>query len=390
MAINSSKSRYSLKSNSLFKNTKHLGTLAILAIMIFASINCQSSYAENSSANIPLKDSAPLLSDWYDIFEQDKIISFSFDKPGEELITLGGLVVTPDGDYIIADGKAKKIFQFSPEGKFKRSIGGHGEGPGEFSIGGRPYLDKDKNLYIYDVLKRRLNKYKYPKFEFEKVIKIATSLQKYIFDDKGNIIIYTVNDPHVLHKIDQDGKIVKKAFQPNQIKLRLFLGRFRLGRVQDVAGKGFLFSYPEEYKIHFYDYQFNKKKTLYPTTDSRFFPGKAKFPNSLSPYAFSPDHSKWWSESLRPSRLFYLGDGMVIQELIKYTKMSEKYYINLHNINGSTHAVGVETPFKNSVIRFAKDGFVYVVENSDFDENGNVVPPKLHRFHLKNRFKKEV
>jgi len=147
--------------------------------------------------------------------------------------------------------------------------------------------------------------------------------------------------------------------------------------------EGFLFIYPEEYKIYLFDYQFNLKKILYTESTSKYFPPKAEFPGTISPYGFTPKHASWWGQSLRPAVVFYLGNRKLALQLVEFTNLSGKFYVNIHDLDGVTYAAGLEVPFEG-IIRYAKDGYIYVVEDSKFDKNNKVVPLKLHRFKLKN------
>lgn len=357
----------------------------VFLILSLAAAGCLSN--SNPSKQIPFKNSDIVFSNWDEIFEDDVVIPFTFNDTNMEIYSIGEMFISPDGDYFIIDGKAAKIIQFDAGGKFIRFIGGKGEGPGEYSIAGRPFMDSHKNLYIYDFPRYRINKYTYPNYDFEKLFKMRTGIQDIKFDGEGNFIIYTISDHYVLHKIKKNGEILKKTFQPLQIKFRLFSARFQLGKFSDIPGEGFLFSYPEEYKVYFSDDQLNIQKILYAKSNSRFFPGKAEFPGTLSPYDFTPGHAKWWSKSLRPGKVLYLVNGFFVQELVQYINMSEKYYMNLHDPDGFTYAAGVEIPF-DGIILYAKGRHVYVLEDSRFDSNGKVIPLKLHRFRLKNNLKK--
>jgi hypothetical protein len=364
--------------------------LVLASCLLVNIIGCHSSQSEANAIEIPFKDNAVVYTQWNDIFEQDTIIPLTFLDSSVVIYSIGGLLVVPDdGGYIISDWKSKKMIQFDSSGRFLRYLGGIGAGPGEMALGtGRGFFDKGKNLYLVDAITHRINKYTYPAYRFEKMFIMPFSSQKTILDEKGNFIIYTVSGPNVIQKIDATGKILKKAYQVNNLNFRLFSSRFQLGRLAEIPGEGFIFSYPQEYRIFYYDYEFKIKKILYSETYSRFFPKKAEFPNTLSPYDFSPAHAKWWGSALRPSTLYYLGNGLFIQCLSKFTNMDSKSFVNLHDLNGVTYAAGVEEPFENGNILLTDNGYVYAVEDSIFDENGKTTPVKLHRYKLKSSIKK--
>jgi hypothetical protein len=332
----------------------HLEFLLII-ILLFFWTGCNPKKT-NKMEEIPFNTDEISHSKWDDIFSNDEIIPFSFDNPDLEIYTIGDMLISPAGDYFILDGKARKVMQFDKEGKFIRFIGKYGEGPGEYALAACPYMDKYNNLYLYDVVRFRINKYTSPEYNFEKQIRMKLSIQDLLIDADNNIIIYTVSDPYILHQLDPKGNVIKKAFMPKKVNFRLFSARFQLGRLSNIPGRGFLASYPEEYKVYLFDYKLNIKKMLYTKTVSTYFPPKENFPNDLSPYDFTPGHAKWWGKYLKPSMVYYLGNGIFLKVLLKYTNLSARSFINLHDLNGNTYAKGVEVPFEG-IIRYAGKDF---------------------------------
>lgn len=366
--------------------------ITVIILIFFCAVwfpACASNPDVDNGNHVPFKLNSNAFTRWDEIFADDVLINFTFIDPDLEIYKIGGMLISPSGDYFILDPKMRKVIQFDESGKFVRYIGRYGEGPGEYSLAACPYMDKHNNFYIYDPYTFRINKYSYPDYKFEVQIKLALGIQDFILDQDGNFITYTISDHYVLHKIDSSGDLIRKALAPKQINFRLFSARFQLGRLSEIPGEGFLSSYPEEYKIYFFDDQLNIKKVLYTEKKSRFFPAKAQFPGTLSPYDFTPKHSKWWSQSLRPAVVYYLGNKIFITVLLKYTNLSIKCYLNLHTVDGSTYAYGVEVPF-DGIIRYVGNSYIYVVEESKFDGNGNVIPLKLHRFKLNEKIKEST
>lgn len=331
------------------------------------------------------KNVEPVLKKWDNIFHEHEIIDFYFDEPGREIFSIGDMVINSKGDYIILDGRAKKVLHFDSRGHFVRYIGRQGEGPGEFFIAACPLLDESENLYLFDIGKKRINKYRSKDFSYEDQIKLSQHYQDIIIDPDGDLIGYTLNAPEntILFKLNIAGEIINKTFTPKDSRFRMFLARFQLGRISDVERQGFLFIYPKEYKVYHFDYNFNLRRVLTADKPSTYFPFTDDFPGNLSPYGLSPAHLKWWSRDLHTAFIFYLKRGIFLNVLFKYTNLSAKRYVNIHDLDGKTYAVGVEVPF-DGIIRYAKDDYVYVIEDSKFDKNENVVPLKLHRFKLKD------
>lgn len=363
-------------------NWKYKLTSLIFILVLLLNFNCK--LKNRKIKEIRFKNSKNVFSRWNEIFCEHQIITL--DSEDSEILSIGDMVISPLGDYFIFDGRSRRVMHFDYYGNFLRSIGKLGEGPGEFFIASCPFLDKENNLYIYDVGKNRLNKYTFPNYKFEKQIKLKepTAIQDLTMDNNGNFIIYTLNSPKkkILFKLDQNGSVIRKSFTPKKEKLRLFLARFQLGRFSEVDENGFLFIYPEAYKIYFFNYDFALKRVLYAEESSKYYPFIEKLPNDLSPFSMTPRHMKWWSKSLHPAFIYYLGKHFFIVVLFEYNNTNEKSYINLHDLDGLTYAKGVEVPY-DGIIRYAQNGLIYIVEESTFNEDGEILPLKLHRFKLR-------
>lgn len=329
-----------------------------------------------------LKTDGTFPSRWSEIFGEDEIISFSQDEKEYEFFSFGAMEINSKGDYIIIDGKKGKILHFDSAGRYIRSIGNQGGGPGEYNIITALDMDKKNNIYIFDIPAMKVNEYSAPEYNFKQQINLGQSVQDIIATDNGDFLFYFKAGSHVLYKVNHEGKKIRSTFTPKQEVLRLFLARFNLGRFCRVTQDDFLFIYPEEYKIYLFDTNLNNKKTLAVDSPSRFCPAIGQFPNDLSPYEFSPKHSKWWSEELHPGLIFYLENQFFMVVLFGYNNLSSKIYINIHDIAGKTYALGLELPF-DGLVKYAKGGYIYVMENDRIDEKGNIIPLRLHRFKLK-------
>ncbi len=359
----------------------------IMTSVLFTAIGCTSSPTDSKSSEIPFKDNHTVYTKWDDVFENDTVILFTFPDPSVELYSIQTLLLLPDKGYIIADYKAKRVILFDSNAKFVRYIvNGAGVGPGELSSGsGKGCLGNDKTLYLLDLPSFCVNKYVPPDYRFERAFKISFYSQGFLPDKEGNLIHYTCQDTSVLHKISPDGKLLKKAYQVNNLSFRLFSSRFQIGLMDEIPGEGFLFTYPEEYKVVLFDYDLNIKKVLYAATFSHFFPERVIFPSTLSPSDYTPSHAKWWDSAVRVGPPYHLGNGLFFLELYQFKKLGITSFLNLHDMNGKTYAIGLKEPFENSGIFAARHGFIYLVEDSSFDAAGNVTPLKLHRYKLKNQ-----
>lgn len=368
------------RSRSVLKTIRKWMFFFFIACDFLFIVGCNSKQSEDNE--IRLKTNGISLSKWSDVFGEDEIIPFTQNGKEFEFISFGAMEISPKGDYIIVDGKQGKIFQFDSTGRYIRNIGNQGEGPGEYNIITAMDMDNKNNIYIFDIPAMKVNEYTEPDYNFKRQIKLGQLVQDIIVTDDGDFIFYFTSGNQILYKTDNQGAKIRTAFKPKQERLQLFISRFNLGRFCRVTPEDFLFLYPEEYKIYLFDNNLNIKKKYIAGTPSRFYPFISQFPNDLSPYEFSPKHSKWWSETLHQGRIFYLGNQFFIVVLFEYNNLSLKVYLNIHDLSGNTYAEGIELPF-DGMVRYAKDKYIYVVENDQIDEKGNILPLKLHRFKLK-------
>lgn len=96
-----------------------------------------------------------------------KELSLSFDEsfiignntgPGAKYFFSSPYQIRTDNrqNIYIADGRQKTIMVFGPEGKYLRSIGRSGKGPGEFPSGPRFHFNNDNEIVALDVVSQRV------------------------------------------------------------------------------------------------------------------------------------------------------------------------------------------------------------------------------------------
>lgn len=360
--------------------------LAFLVAVMVLSLILFSCSSTDDKQTVSIKQKDILLENWKDIFDYEGVVSFRFPDPDQEIYTLGSMRRNSRGNYFIVDGKAKKLLMFDAAGNFKKYIGRGGEGPGEYKFLLTCFIDKNDDLHLYDLQKMQLLRFKYPDYEYKDFIRLSHYYQDMFFTDDLSIIGCSVSDDSVIHKISPDRSKIEKFFTPTDKHFRMFSSRFYLSRLGLIPGKGFLFTYPDEYKIFLYDFNVNIQKTLVARNYNRFIPEPLSYPKDMKPNEFTPKHSKWWSKALKPAMVVYLKDGYFLQVLIKFNNLSGILFANLHHLDGSISALGVEVPF-NSPVVFSENGFVYIPEAATLDDANNIVPLRLHKYRLKDLLK---
>jgi hypothetical protein len=359
--------------------------LSLMGCVIAVTVNCVSD--KKKPNEIPFKKNKVVYTKWDQVFEKSEIIPLRFQAPNLEIYTIGGVEINSKGQYIICDPKNKPnlISLFDSTGLFVKYIGRTGEAGGEYLIPTCSCFDSSDNYYLFDIVRDIVIKYSAPDYIFEKQTRMQGYLDRIIMGPNGNFISYRLNDESgkIFFKNGPDGKLLKSVFKPDDEGLRLFISRFSLGGITEIPGKGILALYPAEYKIYLYDYDLNLKKTIKAPEPSTYQPSIGSLPTNLAPNTYTKQHAKWWEKELRPFSISYLGGGLFIIELIKFTNMSGKFFINIHDLDGNTYAEGLEVPF-DGIIRCVRNGYVYVVEDSTIDNAGKVLPLKLHRFKIKD------
>jgi hypothetical protein len=368
-----------------FRKKKYL----LIAVSIFIAwcvcllnYNCNSS--QPGAQEIVFKKGVSVKNQWNEIFEDLGLFKFQFEDPGNEVYSIYYLDFNARGDHIVLDAKAKKILLFNSDGKFLKYIGSSGEGPGEYLTIAYAFMDKEDNFYLYDVSKRVIMKYSAYDYNYQKQFRLIESIHSALIEPNNNFITYRLfsEKDTILFLSTPQGKTIKTTFKPEDSDLHKFISRFRLGGMSEVDGEGLIFLYPDDYRIYYYDYDLNLRKVFYPLDHSKFLPGRIQFPENLSPVDYSKKHAKWWGKALRISEVYYVGNLLFICILTQYENLSETFFVNVHDLTGVTYAEGLEVPY-SGIIRSAKNGFVYVVEDARFDENNKLVPLKLHRYLLK-------
>lgn len=130
-----------------------------IGLILSLSVNCLSSQAQTTipfAKGIETKKEIKLS----EVASEIKYIPL--ETTAESLLGQEILDVTLAGGYLFVSDY-KKLFQFTPEGKFVRQIGKVGQGPGEYteSILGVSYNETLKEVYLSDPRQKKLHVYSF-------------------------------------------------------------------------------------------------------------------------------------------------------------------------------------------------------------------------------------
>jgi hypothetical protein len=96
------------------------------------------------------------------------------------------------GKIYVLDSKNARIQVYSPDGGYIITLGGKGQGPGEFSIPNALFIDKKGNIYVHDVMTRKMTIFS-SEGNYKKSISLDEIFHgKFVVDDEENIFANTV------------------------------------------------------------------------------------------------------------------------------------------------------------------------------------------------------
>lgn len=131
------------------------------------------------------------------VFEEDLTIGV---VEGDENYMFGMRVyfnVDDEGNIYVTDWDRKRIQKYNPQGKYIRTIGRKGQGPGEFQNVWVPRFDKDSNMYVTDIAGHRISFFD-KKGIFLKQIKIPSVSSSLYMNSRGYFV--TTKSLHIEEK----------------------------------------------------------------------------------------------------------------------------------------------------------------------------------------------
>jgi 6-bladed beta-propeller protein len=155
---------------------------------------------------------------------------FKFDPTGNVVMTLGtkgvagegvdtfngvtDTAIAPNGDIFVADGHVNsRIVKFTKDGKFVKTWGKRGEGPGEFNVPHTIAFDSQGRLFVGDRSNKRIQIFdqngafiaQWPQFGSPSGIFIAPDDTLYVVDynDKMALFVGSAKDGSIKWKFDQ-------------------------------------------------------------------------------------------------------------------------------------------------------------------------------------------
>ncbi|MCX6563395.1 MAG: 6-bladed beta-propeller [Candidatus Aminicenantes bacterium] len=166
---------------------------------------------------------------------------------------------SPDGTIFILDGKEKDIKVFGPDGKFLRTFGKAGEGPGEFRLPRSIHYTNKNEVLVFDSI-RRLSFFKPNGDHIRDVSAAVLDLMDAHPDSKGNYFAYLIvrdaaNPRYELRKLNGELKtefVLDSSPLPNTIRDG-FNPFFPILRWSTLPGDRAVSGYAVKYELKIYD-----------------------------------------------------------------------------------------------------------------------------------------
>jgi len=159
--------------------------------------------------------------------------------------SLREIKVDKKGRIYVLDSKAARIQVYDIAGKFISTIGGKGQGPGEFFAPSSFFVNEKGNIYIYDTMTRKITVFSEDWIykEFISLNEIAHG--KFSVDKKGNILFNTV-------AFEPDGNMYISfiKLRPKENIKKKYISALFLKPIID-GKRRFIYEHPYQQNIYF-------------------------------------------------------------------------------------------------------------------------------------------
>lgn len=275
--------------------------------------------------------------------ERIDTLQFNLEGSGLDTILNYSFVEQNQTSWVIYNRVLRNFLKFDRSGNFRYAFGSSGRGPLEFGSFQSYFYTHDHSLYLLDHTATKMVVYTDPlenSYEFEF---LENQVVDFAVSKDGTILVYklSTSSEFVLALYDNKGNLIKEFFKPDDEKFKLFLGRFRDGKVHyRESVDRFYFLYPDSFDI----YEINPDGMI---TDTIQLSGRSdlsttlnSFPENLDPFGFESSHWRYWESNYHPSRFYFLGENHILLQnySLEVQNGTPEYtmYYNLYSIDGET------------------------------------------------------
>ena len=266
------------------KNKTFIYSFGLFALVFFILVSCgeqepewKGTIEEVDGVTIVKNPIEPLNPEMQIIFEEDLTIGVEEgdenDMFGRELY----MNTDDEGNFYVTDWERKTVKKYDHEGRYLKSIGRPGQGPGEFQNINEVKFDSEGNIYLNDTVNRRISILS-KEGSYIRGIKVPSDFERVIINSKGFLIAQVSDDiqeeqvrtwDYVYGLFNDEFNLVEEFFRlPQEFKMPT--GRDEDSIVEFLAGglsvmafepvvnyvldkeDNILFGYPENYEINVY------------------------------------------------------------------------------------------------------------------------------------------
>jgi hypothetical protein len=177
------------------------------------------------------------------------------------------ITVDSENNIYAVDMGNYRVQKFDKTGRYLRTIGRKGQGPGEFSGPVGLFIDSQQSLYVKEY--RKIQRFD-PEGEFIDSIPLDYYLADFAIDDAGCLLGYADLQPidkavRAIVKMDPQGKMIKKIAEYADLGIKIIVGEnatFTLSpnhsysaflQFCSLGPNIYAYGYPSEYLIHLID-----------------------------------------------------------------------------------------------------------------------------------------
>lgn len=300
------------------------------------------------------------------------------------------------------DGRNFRIQKYDKNGQYLQTIGRKGQGPGEFELPFKFFLDIQSNIYVYD---RRKLKVFNNKGEFLKSVNIRTFIFDFCVSPEGSIFANSElrdeeGSKQTVIEIDSEGEIIEKVAEFPFVDLVVRKSgdvtySFGVSRhiyipelyFSNIDKKSFCYAHSSEYRIFILDKNGNILLIFHKEESPQNVSGKEKnfildqMKKRLQERGRNLPKGVWEEVQFPSYRPFFdhiIADDkqrLYVRKLRSVLDKSEGLEFDIFSREGY-YLYKTKLPFTPLVI---KNGFVYKVEYNE--ETGEI---KIKRYKIKN------
>lgn len=186
------------------------------------------------------------------------------DDTNYQFFRITGILLDEEENIYALDSGNCRVQKFDKNGRYLRTIGRKGQGPGEFVNPSAFFLDGEGNLYISDQMKIEVFA---ATGEYKKSISLETRIYEFIVTQEGQIITHTElsadeGNKKAIIKLNPEGKIIERMVEFTDVKA--VQSDTREGNIMTFKAyhqynywpylypsdnDGFVYAYPFEYRL---------------------------------------------------------------------------------------------------------------------------------------------